>query len=461
MAVIERALPATGAEAPGRLALPVQLYLVTVLLTVSVQIGPLYVTGLRALLIVLVLPLAFGLVNGRFGPLRAVDGFFAAHLLWAGLALALDNPGRVVENFGAQGVEFSGGYLLARAHIRSAADFRALCRALTLLTLATLPLALWEAATGKAPLIALLSALPGVATVAPVEAGLRLGLHRVQMDFAHPIHYGLFCSVAFVFCLLGLNGVFQDRVRRLAAAAVALCGGLALSSGALLAMALQLGLLAWHRIFGASRYCWGALIGVLGSGYLVVDLAAHRTPMQLFMAYATFDAQTAYYRKLIFDWGMVNVLAHPAFGIGLNDWVRPTFMASPSVDNFWLLTAMRYGLPGFAFLAAGWGLALVQVARRDLAGDPGLEALRRAWVFAMVGLSFTLATVDIWRTIYSFTVFLFGAGIWLSEAEPSETPAPPDPAPHRRHAPPLYRRPGLTTARPRQPARRTRFPPAG
>jgi len=51
------------------------------------------------------------------------------------------------------------------------------------------------------------------------------------------------------------------------------------------------------------------------------------------------------------------VRAHPVFGIGYGDWARPNWIPA-SVDNFWLLTAMRHGVPGLGFLAAAFILVL-------------------------------------------------------------------------------------------------------
>jgi hypothetical protein len=134
---------------------------------------------------------------------------------------------------------------------------------------------------------------------------------------------------------------------------------------------------------------------------------------------------------MIFEWGIANVLgsaekdipASPWIGIGLNDWIRPWFMGSSSVDNFWLLMAMRYGMPGFLLLALGYAWGLTLAMRRDLTADPVLSQIRRAWVFTFVGLTFTLSTVHVWTSIYSFTFFMFGAGMWLLTARPAPAAA--------------------------------------
>lgn len=154
------------------------------------------------------------------------------------------------------------------------------------------------------------------------------------------------------------------------------------------------------------------------SGYVVVDLISNRSALQVFLSYATFSPATAYWRTIIFEWGMKNVWANPIFGIGLNSWVRPWFMYSGSMDNFWLVNAVRYGIPGFLLLACGYGLALWSVVRRDFSTDKQMLNLRMAWIITFCGLTFTLCTVHIWTTLYSFVFFMFGAGMWFISAQP-------------------------------------------
>jgi hypothetical protein len=137
------------------------------------------------------------------------------------------------------------------------------------------------------------------------------------------------------------------------------------------------------------------------------------------MHYMTFSAQTGYWRIAIFEWGMINVWDNPIFGIGLNDWVRPEWMHSSSVDNFWLLMTMRYGIPGFVFLAVGYLIGLIRLIWCDLQHDQQLLMLRQAWVFTFLGLSFVLFTVHVWGNMYSFVFFMFGAGVWMLDAKPS------------------------------------------
>ena len=170
-------------------------------------------------------------------------------------------------------------------------------------------------------------------------------MNRVQGSFEHPILFGLFCALA----VTNFWYLFRDNLaKRLSLTGLAIFMTLmSMSSAPLLSVITQLGMIVWEKI---SKANW-KLLGVLSViGYVVIDLLSNRTPVQVLISYATLNPATAANRLHIWTWGTQNVAANPIFGIGLNDWFRAPWMVSGSVDNFWLLTAMRYGLPAVIFL---------------------------------------------------------------------------------------------------------------
>lgn len=401
------------------LPLAVSLYLAAVVLPVMFNVGPLVLSGVRLLLMVLIVPMMIRLVSGAYGKLLFPDVMFILHFAWFALALAVMSPNQVVANAGSTGVEFLGGYVLGRACIRDRESFVALVRALGFISLCLLPVALIESLTGQALLLRFLGSLPGISSLPDVTNDKRMGLFRAQSAFAHPIHSGLFFIMTFSLCFIGLKLAYGTTRRWIVAVASGLGCFLALSSGAFLALVLQLGIIIWATIFREHKARWWYLVGLFAVFYVVTSLLSSRTPIMVFLSYATFSSHTAYWRTIIFDYGMQNVWANPWFGLGLNaDWVRPSWMYSGSVDNFWLVVAMRYGIPAFVFLAVGYLWALWKIGTRKFDDDEDLWNLRRAWIFSFIGLSFTLCTVHIWGAIYSFVFFMFGAGMWFLYTEP-------------------------------------------
>ncbi|MFN3315169.1 MAG: O-antigen ligase domain-containing protein, partial [Hyphomonas sp.] len=166
----------------------------------------------------------------------------------------------------------------------------ALCRALVTIVLCLVPFALYETQTGRPPLLEFLHSLPGIRSVEIVTIDKRMGLERVQGIFAHPIHFGLFCSVTFSLAFVALKGVTSDMRRWITSAIVAGTGFLALSSGALLAIILQIALIAWAFVFRRLRWRWWLLVGLIALAWVTIDLLSNRSPLRVFMSYATFSA---------------------------------------------------------------------------------------------------------------------------------------------------------------------------
>ncbi|OOY18645.1 hypothetical protein BMI86_19855 [Thioclava sp. DLFJ5-1] len=412
-------------DAPGnedglsaaKLPLPVLIMLLSILIPVSFNLGSLALTGLRLVMLVMVVPLLIGLFTRKYGRILWVDWLFLGHFLALTLALAVNNPDRVIQQAGSVGIEFLGGYLMGRAFIRSREDFIALAKALIWSFVLLLPFTLYETKTGTPLIPTLIAKLPGITSVRPVYPDPRFGLERVQAVFDHPIHFGLYASCAFPLAFVAFQNLRSRFWRVVMSGFIVFSGGLALSSGALLALLLQIGLIGWSLTFRKIEWRWWLLVGLFALAYVTIDLLSNRSPIKVFMSYATFSSHTAYWRAIIFDWGMRNVWANPIFGLGLKDWVRPSWMYSGSMDNFWLVMAVRYGIPGFLLVAVGYALGLSQVMRRDFSRDFRLLVCRRAWVFTFVGMSFTLCTVHVWGAMYAFVFFMFGAGMWMIDEQ--------------------------------------------
>lgn len=416
-----------GSRAAGnvRLSFAVALYLAMIALPIHFNLGPLFMTGTRAVLLVTTIPLAIRLFSGQLGRVLPTDVLLLVYLLWALVSLSVNSPSQTVSIGGSYILEVYGSYLLARNYIRTPEQFRAMCRGLFAVLIFTLPFAVYETQTGQAPIPSFINKLPVVYSWGDFYnflAGRRLGLERSQVIFSHPIHYGLFCASLISFALVAYKDLISSTRRYILALLVALGVICSVSSGAILPMVLQIGLMLWAWALGRVRSRWIILIGIIAVCYVVVDMLSNRTPITVFLSYATLSADTAYARIYIFEWGMNNVWKNPILGIGMNDWERP-YWKSASMDNFWLLTTVRYGIPGFLLLASAYLWPVWVAMRRDFGDGGRVWQFRRAWVFMQVGMILTLCTVDVWSTALSFTFFLLGGGIWLVSA-PSEAVVP-------------------------------------
>jgi hypothetical protein len=104
---------------------------------------------------------------------------------------------------------------------------------------------------------------------------------------------------------------------------------------------------------------------------------------------------------------------------------------SDSMDNFWLVTAVRYGLPALLLLLALLlGLLWAAGQRKDL--PPEWKRARHAWAFTLFGITVAAATVHLWNALFVLFLFLIGAGAWLLDAKPAQHRRPA----HRERAAP-------------------------
>ncbi len=389
------------------------LFLISLLIPVRLYVADQLINPNRLFLLIAFIPLFFGLISLKAGPIQPIDLFMAGFCAWIALSLYINHGSAQIPYIGITIVEMMGGYMVGRILVRNDRDYRAFFRYFAWGLIFLLPFVLYEQATRRLPISEILG--KAFITFPYVDFPQRMGMNRIQAVFEHPILYGLFCSVA----IGNFYFLYRDRPgRRLPLVGLAsFMTFLSLSSGAVLAMMIQLGLIVWERVTQAR---WKLLVVLTAIAYVVVDMLSNRTPVQVFISYATFNQSTAYNRVLIWRYGMENVRANPVFGIGLNDWVRPWWMSSSgSFDNFWLLQAMSYGVPAFLLLAMGIALSLWRIQRRQ--GLSFAEAqCRTGYLVSAAGLFFTLSTVDVWGPTAVLFVFFLGAGVWMAEAGGAE-----------------------------------------
>jgi hypothetical protein len=407
-------------------ALPVAFFFFGMLLptAVSLNLGGLRLSVYRIVLILMFVPMLVVLLSGRAGRMTVFDALVAAHCAWALMALIKwGGVAQGIESGGIYIVEFAGAYLLGRIFIRSYEDFVAMARAYVALVVGMLVFTVPEALTSVHILHDSISAAFGGPPAPFIEQ--RMGLERTFGPFDHPILYGVFSASAFSLAyfvvaerrLMNMGGMAQ-------VAGVGVATFMSASGGPYVVLMMQGFVAAWQRVLGRVQGRWAALFALFAATYVAIDLFSTKTPFHVFVNHFTFSTQSAYNRILIFEFGTAEVARHPLFGIGLGDWERPVWM-SDSMDNFWLVVAVRYGLPALALLLALLlGLVWTAGRRKDLPED--WRRARHAWAFTLFGISVAAATVHLWNALFVLFVFLIGAGTWLVDARPGRG-APPRP----------------------------------
>lgn len=413
--------------------------------SVGVSVGSLRLSVYRVVLLVMFVPMLITLLSGKRGKPHLFDGLALGHSALALLSLIhWGGLQQGIESGGIYNAEFAGSYLLGRLYIRSYEDFRALSQAFVMTVVGMLAFTIPEALTSVHILHDGIAGLTGGAPAPFIEQ--RMGLERTFGPFDHPILYGVFSAAAFSMAYFVLA---EKRLTNWSGMAkvlgVAVATFLSASGGPYVVLMMQMFVAAWERVFCRIQGRWRMLFALFAVIYACIDLFSNRTPFHVFVTYFTFSTVSAYNRILLFEYGTAEVARHPFLGVGLGDWVRPVWM-SDSMDNFWLLIAMRYGLPAWALLV-GLMLGLVFAVGRRKHLPEAWKRARHAWAFTLFGISVAAATVHLWNALFVLFVFLIGSGAWLYDAKlPAAAPTAPKrighPLPLRRQPPRLPAPPG-------------------
>ncbi|SPJ23492.1 O-antigen ligase family protein [Palleronia abyssalis] len=352
-------------------------------------------------------PFAAGLFFAQRQRIRLPDVLIMAFVCWQGLTIAMNNPGRFVEFTGQQTLMTLGGYLIGRTMIRDARDLAALIRIGGAIVVFSLPFALYEALTDDPIVLLWIDQYTGFDTFIPNDYEPRLGLHRAQWVFTHPIHYGLLGAFFLPLVVLGLRGADRPVFRMSCGLLIFSACVLSVSSGAILAAFLQAGVYIWYRLAKLFGPPWRIVLATGAVLYVVLEAITTKSAFFAISGRLAINPQTAHYRTLIWDYGSAQVVRTPIFGNGYNYWPRPHWMVS-SVDNYWLQQAMVHGVPAVACVAGALVYAVVAVNR----GQDN-DAMRLAWTLFLIGFAMSAATVAIWGEIQTLFMILFGAGLWM------------------------------------------------
>jgi O-antigen ligase len=396
-----------------RLPYPVGLFVLALLVpsTLSFYLGELRLSAYRVILLALVIPCVLRWVSGACGPRRAFDYILFFYALWPFVSLtAVHDPMTGLQSGGIHFVEVIGSYLLGRCFIRNAGEFLAMTKLLTIVVIGLAVITVPESITG-------------IHFLRPGEGNLgrRLGLERAFGPFEHPILLGVFCAAALGISYYGTADSRWGIKRLLCALGVIISAFASVSSGPMAALSSQTLLLCWERVTRGRKHRWWALAAVLAAGYVTIACYSNRTPMTVLLYYLTFNAETAYGRITIWDFGTAEVARHPWFGIGFNSWEHPTWI-SDSIDNFWLCTTMVYGVPaGLALIVA---CLLIMVKARGAARETVASQCLLGWMVTMLGFSVVAATVHLWNATFVLFLLLLGSGVWLGDVSTGRAAKP-------------------------------------
>ncbi len=364
--------------------------------TIATYAGPLLITPYRLYMIVLLPYLLFRLFADRTlraGPADLLVMFYGG---WTAFCLLRNLPTAGVQRAGQTLLETVGAYLLARVAIRSMADLFYLVKLLFAISMIAFALCIPEAITYKKFVLDWTSDITGMPYVTYFAGtDIRMGLRRPQAFFASPILYGLFCASAISLIWYATR---STTIRLVKTALLAAAAFLALSSGPLLAVNVQILMIIGERLTRnvKQRSAIAILITVILT--VLLDLTTNSGVTGIIVNHLTFNSDSAFNRILIWQWGTYNIMLHPFLGLDPDNWIRPSYM-KPSCDDFWIAITMTGGLPCLAFLVGSMGIWLWKIGHLSVSNLPKYYAdFRRGWLFSFLAFAFT-----------GFSVFFFGA----------------------------------------------------
>lgn len=331
---------------------------------------------------------------------------------WIAFALSMSmGVERAISGAGSQFVDIAVAYFFARVAIKTPRDLRMFLVLFAPGLGAIGGLIALESISHSYIVQNIASAITGRPVVLPPINGgnFRLGLLRAPGPFPHPILAGIFLgSFLSIYALSGLRGW-----PRIAGICAAVFGFFSISSAAILAIFVGSVLLAYNWISELIvNLGWRIFLMFAAITALTVEFSTNIGLFGFISRYLAMSSWNGFYRRLIWQFGSESVQRNPLFGLGYADWARLEWMTS-SVDNYWLLLAMQYGLlPPFAIILAVI-VTLVKVGRQS--GSQALldQRLLRGIAIALAVFALGLVSVAVWLEVQAWFFMLLGIAVSL------------------------------------------------
>jgi hypothetical protein len=347
---------------------------------------------------------------GRGRKFLVSDFFVCATAAWMIVAGATEGDSASISSSIAEAIEICGGYLVARAYFFGPAAMRTFLRVLKILTFAAILLAMADTVSGR---LIVHETIASVLHVAPTQgAGERAGLVRAASTFDHPILLGVFCS------LVGIIELYSERnaMRRVLFAGFCFFGSaLSFSSAGIIACFLGVGLYSYDRLLNGFSWRWRAFWGSFSLIALAFFLASN-APLGWIVTHLTFDAETGYYRFMIWDAAIPTILESPFIGFGFR-LLESHPILTATVDSVWLVLALRFGLPMVILLILANATAIrpVGLPLTGCVDEIFVSGLRTGFTIILAMFMFLGLTVHYWNYLWIFWGICIGIRASLYE----------------------------------------------
>lgn len=325
---------------------------------------------------------------------------------------------------GSHLVDIGLAYFLARATIQTPYDLRRLLILIFPIVAFTGAMIAVESISRNHILQPLASAVTGQPM--PISYEIRKGLLRGTASFPHPILAGI--VMASFLSLYILSGIRSWP--KILGAGAAICGMFSMSSAAMLGVVVGGLLVIYDKLSErVTNLSWRVFLLLSAILYVTIELTSKSGFYSVLIRYASLNTGSAFNRILIWRFGTENISRHPWFGIGYADWDRPNWMHWGSFDHYWLINALRFGIPAGAFLLIATLLAIVMVMLNSRRLPPTDARLLRGVAISTAVFALGLNSVTLWMSALAWFFVLLGLSVSLGTYAPQSSSMAPQPRP--------------------------------
>jgi hypothetical protein len=417
--VVGRRLPLRGtarlnANRGGRRSsrLPAWLVLVGIVVPSALQLSigeAKFSAGRIAILLLLVPALVALFRTGRRALLSDLIALVTAIWMVASASYAAGLGSAISAT--AECLELVGGYVVGRAFYVESTALDGFIGVLKVFAAISIVLAIGDTLSGRWLVHDAVTSVMGGTTVvnaALLQDTFRGDMIRATSTFDHPILFGTFCAL-----IAGLL-LYAERTVLKRIFWVGLCSLgclLAQSSGAVMALFIVMATYAFDCTMRRYKWRWSFLNIVALILFLLV-FAVTNNSVGWLISHFTFDPQTGYYRRLIWDAAMAQISLAPITGAGF---VLFGNMLDRTVDCVWLIVGLRYGIPMIVLLILFNVSSFLPVGRSSIKGARDLDPMRTAVTLILVTLMLTGLTVHFWNYMWIFWGLCIGIRASLRE----------------------------------------------
>lgn len=396
--------------------LQVLLYSFLIPTEFSIAVGSLSLSPYRLILILFTPWVIKHLILKRKFRWQALDTTAFLVCIWPAIALSINASFfSGIESGGVLFLETFIPFFLARLTIYNHEKLVSIGKTLLIVASLMAAMALPEAITGQPIVHNIASLITGNSFTHSPEN--RLGIWRSYGPTDHPIILGSICAAALPigFALFRRKPLFAGMT------GLSFLGVIAsASSGPALAVVAQYSLYIWSVLTRGKNHKWWMLIFLISCVYLLIDLASNRDPLRVMFSYLLFNEHNGYVRynmwsnsfflagqsieSFIFGYGfsteMMSLLDNPF-------WTR---LMTSSVDSYWLVILLRYGVPMLVLNS----LMIIFILRANLKSYRACKlkperTLIRAWFITTISLSLVACTVHFWGSTASLFFIVLAA----------------------------------------------------